>query len=326
LKVCVFGAGAIGGHVAGRLAKGGAELSVVVRGSHLDAIRRDGLRVELPEEVIHCRPAASADPAELGEQDAVVVTVKAPALPSVAAAIAPLLGPHTAVAFVMNGIPWWYFHGHGGAADGRRLPLVDPGDAVWNAIGPERAIGGVVYSPCTVTAPGVIHAEGHRHRIVLGEPDGQRSERAEALGAAMRAGGLDIEVTDRIRHFVWDKLVMNLASGPLVVLGDCSTRHVLAEPAGEAAYRRTLAEAFAIAAGMGWPQQADIEKRIAGSRSLNHVASIVQDLRLGRPMEIDGIYGAPLEMARMAGIATPTLDLLVALTRVRARQAGLYFG
>ena len=123
MKVCVFGAGAIGGHVAGRLAKGGAEVSVVARGAHLAAIRANGLRVELPDEVIDCRPAASADPAELGPQDAVVVTVKAPALPSVAAAIAPLLGPDTAVAFVMNGIPWWYFHAHGGALDGRRLPL-----------------------------------------------------------------------------------------------------------------------------------------------------------------------------------------------------------
>ena len=209
---------------------------------------------------------------------------------------------------------------------GGRLPLVDPGGAVWDAVGPARAIGGVVYSPCTVTAPGVIHAEGTRHRIVLGEPDGRRSARAEALGAAMRAGGLTIEVTDRIRHWVWDKLVMNLSSGPLVVLGQCAMRAVLAEPDGEAAFRRTNAEALAIAAAMGWPQKEDIERRIAGARALNHVASIVQDLRLGRPMEIDAIYGAPLEMARMAGVATPTLDLLTALARVRAREAGLYTG
>jgi 2-dehydropantoate 2-reductase len=324
MKVCVFGAGAIGGHVAGRLAKGGAAVSVVVRGANLAAIRANGLRVELADEVIECRPQASADPAELGVQDAVIVTVKAPALPAVAAAIGPLLGAQTAVAFVMNGIPWWYFHGHGGPEDGRHLPLVDPGDAVWNAVGPERAIGGVVYSPCTVTAPGIVHAEGTRHRIVLGEPDGRRSARVEALAAALRAGGLDIEVSERIRHAVWHKLVANLSSAALNVLGDCASSAVLAEPEGEAAFRRTHAESLAIAAAMGWPQEIAIEPSLAGARRLNHVASIVQDLRLGRRMEIDAICGAPLEMARAAGVPTPTLDLLVALARVRARSAGLY--
>ncbi len=155
----MFGAGAVGGHIAGRLARGGADVSVVARGPHLAAMQANGLVVHAPDGTIEARVRASADPADLGVQDAVLVSVKAPALPAIATALRPLLGPDTSVAFLMNGIPWWYFHREGGPHDGRRLPRIDPGDAIWNAVGPERAIGGVVYSGCTVTSPGVIEVD-----------------------------------------------------------------------------------------------------------------------------------------------------------------------
>lgn len=324
MKVCVFGAGAIGTHVAGRLAKGGAVVSVIARGPQLAAIQARGLRVHAADGEIQARVAASADAAALGTQDVVVVTVKAPALPSVAAGIGPLLGPDTAVAFVMNGIPWWYFHGVGGPDEGQRLQTLDPGDALREAVHPGRVIGGVVYSACTITEPGVVHVENPRSRIVLGAPDGRPSERIEALAALLRAGGLVMEVTDRIRDTVWAKLLLNLGSGPLAVLTGCAPAGIFAEDACRIATRRILAEGAAIAAAMGCPVEPNAEGQIAQGAKSHHKPSILQDLEQGRPMEVDALYGVPLEFARRHGVPTPTLDLLVALVRVRARQVGLY--
>lgn len=324
MKVCVFGAGAIGGHVAARLHRGGAEVSVVARGAQLAAIQADGLRVHAKDAEMHAQVRASDDPAELGPQDAVIVAVKAPALPAVAAAIGPLLQQDTSVAFAMNGIPWWYFHAHGGDLDGRRLPQVDPDGAMWDRVGPERALGCVVYSACTVTEPGVIHVENARSRLVLGEPDGSRSPRIEALAAALRAGGLDIEVTDRIRDRVWSKLLLNLGSGPMGVLAQSGPQALYAEEACCDATRRIVAEGAAVARAMGCHVEPDVEGQLANGRKLAHLPSIVQDLVLGRAMEIEAIFGVPLDLARMQGVPTPTLDLLVALARVRARAAGLY--
>lgn len=324
VKVCVFGAGAVGGHLAGRLAKGGAQVSVITRGAHLQAIQANGLTVQAADGDIHVHPEATDDASRLGPQDAVVVTVKAPALPSVAAAIAPLLGPETPVAFVMNGIPWWYFHRHGGPLDGRRLELVDPGDAVWNAVGPERAIGGVAYSACTVVRPGVVHVENRNSRVILGEPDNQRSARAAALAETLAAGGIGVEVTDRIRDAIWSKLVLNLTSGPLAILAQAAPRDIFVEPPMPEAAGRLGLEAVAIAEGMGCHPKVSPTMRTGGNLQMAHKPSLLQDLELGRPMEIDALLVAPLELARLAGVATPTLDLVVSLAKVRARMAGLY--
>jgi 2-dehydropantoate 2-reductase len=320
----VYGAGAIGGHVAARLSKGGAEVSVVARGAHLAAMRKNGLTVHHMDDKFTAGVTASDDPAELGKQDAVIVTVKAPALGSVAAGIAPLLGPDTPVAFVMNGIPWWYFHGHGGEHDGQRLPQLDPDGALWDTITPRRAIGGVVYSACTVTDPGVIHVAGPHARIVLGEPDGRNGTRVEAIAAALRAGGWRIDVTERIRDAVWTKLMLNLYSGLLGIVSGAPLAKVMADPACMDAARRIVAEGQAIAAAMGCKADVDIERVLAGGRQSSHTPSIVQDLQLGRPMEIETLYAVPLALARQAGVATPTLDLLVSLASHRAAEAGLY--
>src|SRR5690348_655318 len=209
MRVCVYGAGAIGGHLAVRLAKGGAEVSVVARGEHLAAIQRSGLTVHTDKGELHARVMANDDPVALGVQDAVLVTVKAPSLPSVAANIAPLLGPDTAVAFVMNGIPWFYFHGIGGALEGRRLPKIDPGDALWRAVGPERAIAGVVYAASTVIEPGVIELENANPRVVLGEPDGRKSQRVQSIAAHINGGGMQAIVSETIRDEIWNKLLGN---------------------------------------------------------------------------------------------------------------------
>lgn len=324
MKICVFGAGAVGGHLAARLVKGGAEVSVVGRGAHLAAIREHGLIVQAADGELHVRPAASEDPSRLGRQDFVVVTVKAPSLPSLAQAIPPLLGPATAVAFVMNGIPWWYFYRHGGELEGRRLPMIDPVDAVWNVVGPERAIGGVVYSACTVVRPGVVHVENRRSRIVLGEPDNRRSARLESLAEPLAAGGIGVETSERIRDAVWSKLLLNLASAPFGVLAQAAPKDIYAEPGIEAAGRRMVDEALAIAHTLGCRPTHDAAAQVSSYLQMSHKPSLLQDLERGRPMEIDAMLAAPLELARLVGVATPTLDLVVGLVKVRARVAGLY--
>ena len=324
MKACVYGAGAIGGHLAARLAKGGADVSVVARGPNLAAIQANGIEVHAKDGRIHAAVQASADPAALGRQDVVIVTVKAPALPAVAASIEPLLGPDTRVVFAMNGIPWFYFHREGGAHDGMRLDKLDPDGTLWQRIGPDRAVAGVVYSACTVISPGVIEVENARSRLVLGEPDGSVSEPTQSLADALQAGGMTGEVSPRIRDTIWAKLLLNLGSGPLAVLTGCPPARYMAEPACQDAVRTILAEGTAIATALGCKVAPDVEGQVRNGRQMTHTPSILQDLELGRPMEIDGIYGVPLDLARLYGVATPLLDLLVAMTSARAREAGLY--
>lgn len=326
MRVCVYGAGAIGGHLAARLAKGGADVSVIARGAHLEAIRANGLTIQAPAETFTAKVAASATPAELGKQDAVLVTVKSPALPSVAAGIAPLLGPETPVVFVLNGIPWWYFDRHGGPLEGSRLDALDPGEAIRTAIGTARSIGGVVYSACTVTAPGVVQVATAANRLILGEIDDRASPRIEAIAQPLRAGGFTIEVPADIRAAVWTKLLMNLAHSPLAVLTAAPPAVLLSEPSVEQAVRAVLAEGTAIAAALGRTVTLNPDAFIANSRTLAHKPSMLQDLELGRPMEIPTILDAPLHLARLAGVATPVLDLTTALAKIRARTAGLIPG
>lgn len=324
MRICVYGAGAIGGHLAVRLARGGADVSVIARGPHLAAIQRDGLTVHTPEGQLNARVQASDDAKALGPQDAVLVTVKAPALPAVAAGIGPLLKPDTPVAFVMNGIPWFYFHGIGGALEGRRLPKIDPGDALWRAVGPERAIAGVVYAASTVIAPGVIDLENAHPRVVLGEPDNRETQRVQSIAAHINGGGMQAIVSTRIRDELWNKLLGNLGNGPLTVLTQVSMQKLFEEPLCVEAARTVMAEAQAVANALGAHPSGNHEKRIEHSKGIDHKPSILQDLELGRPMEIDALFDAPLELARMVGVATPMLDLLVAMVKVRARAAGLY--
>ncbi|EHM02062.1 2-dehydropantoate 2-reductase [Acetobacteraceae bacterium AT-5844] len=323
MKICVFGAGAIGGHVATRLFLGGAETSVVARGAQRDAIAAHGLTVSAKDGTHTARPRVGS-PAELGVQDAVIVTVKAPALPSVAEAIAPLLGPDTTVAFVMNGIPWWYFDKHGGPLEGRMLPEIDPGEAVRKVVGPERTLGGVVYSACTVTEPGRIHVENAVNRVILGELDNSASPRAEAIAAFLNKGGMSGEVTQEIRKEVWTKLASNLAFGPFAILSRMGSGAATKDPVVRTAMVNAMNEVIALAAALGQPVELNAEKRVAAIASSAHKASILQDLELGRPMEVAAMFRTPLALARMAEVATPTLDLAVALATMQARGAGLY--
>ena len=326
MRICVYGAGAIGGCIAVRLAQGGADVSVIARGAQLAAIRARGLTLRTHDATFHAQVKATDTPAELGPQDAVIVTVKAPALPSVAANIAPLLGPDTGVAFVMNGIPWWYFHAHGGALDGMRLDKIDPDEALWRTVTPQRAIGGVVYCACSVPEPGVIEIEGPNNLVVLGEPDGTVSPRATAIADALKAGGMGAEVAAKIRDRVWNKLMGNLTTGTIAVLTQSTVATIFETQATAEIARRIVGEGNAIATALGCDPGFEFEKRLVIFRRVHHKPSILQDLELGRPMEIDGLFGVPLDLARMVDVPTPVLDMLVALVKLRASGAGLYGG
>ena len=324
MRACVYGAGAIGGHLAVRLAKGGADVSIIARGKHLAAIKANGLEVHAIDGVHKIKVQATDDPRTVGPVDAVFVTVKAPALPAVAAGIGPLLKQDTAVPFVMNGIPWWFFMHLGGPHDGRRLPRVDPDDVLFKAVGPDRAVGGVVYSASAVTDPGVIEVEQPKSRVVLGEPNGTLSPRVTALADLITKGGIAGEATTEIRTEIWNKLISNLAGGTLAVLSGSAPKTVYTEAAARNAALRMMNEATAIAQALGARPTTNHEGRVKSQGSMDHKPSILQDLELGRPMEIDGMFDAPLVLARIAGVETPTLDLLVALCKLRARASGLY--
>jgi 2-dehydropantoate 2-reductase len=325
MRICVFGAGSVGGYLAGFLARSDAEVSVVARGAHLAAIRANGLTVETPDQTIVSHVAASDNPAELGPQDAVIVAVKAPSLPSVAASIAPLLGPDTLVAFVMNGIPWWYFHAHGGNFDGRQLPLLDPNGALHRVIGPQRAIGGIFWPACSVPAPGVVRLlTGAGRGTVFGEPDGRTTPRIVALADAFRAASLPVATAPNIRTLIWQKLAFNLSAGPMCVLTETPVLDTHEETALIACSRRMVAEAEAVARAMGISLDLDMIQIVATNMKLAHRPSILQDLEAGRRMEVDALYSVPLEMARMVNVPTPTLDLMVGLIKVKARAKELY--
>jgi 2-dehydropantoate 2-reductase len=327
LRICVFGAGAIGGYMAGLLADAGLDVSVVVRGAHLAAIHRDGLVVEVDGRTVHARPRASDDPATLGVQDAVLVTVKAPSLPSVAATIAPLLGPRTPVAFINNGIPWWYFMGHGGPMDGQRLTRLDPGDALWNTVGPGRTVGGIFWPASSVPAPGVVRmVSGASRGTVIGAPDGVTTPGMEGIAAAFAQAGLPMTISDRLRDLIWEKLAFNLSAGPMCVLTTTPVKDTHTEPALVETSRRLMAEANALIRAMKRDAAIDPERTIGVNTNLGHRPSILQDLLAGRPMEIDALYTVPLDLARELGVPMPTLETLVGLIKVRARAAGLYAG
>jgi 2-dehydropantoate 2-reductase len=323
VKICIYGAGAVGGHIAGRFAAGGNDVSLIARGEQLAAIRQHGLRVDTRDGVLASHPFATDRPGDLQPQDVVVVAVKAPALAAIAEHIGALLHQDSLVLFVLNGIPWWYFHSHGGALDGTHLRRLDPGRALEDHVGPERAVGAVAYTACSVTAPGVIRAENARNRLIIGRPDGRPDERLDTMASLLTPSGLEVTVTPRIRDAVWSKLVMNLIGGSLGVLSASPMKHVLDKPAVAGAAKAMADEAAAIARALGC-DPGDPAEGLSKLATSSHLQSIVQDLQAGRPMEIDAMFRVPLDLAELAQVPTPTLQLVIELATQRARAAGQY--
>jgi 2-dehydropantoate 2-reductase len=324
MKVCVYGVGAIGGHLLGRLAKGGAEVSAISRGATLAALQANGIKVKTPRGEIAGRVQATDDPKTLGVQDAVVVAVKAPALPSIADGLAALIGPQTSVAFVMNGIPWWYLHRHGGPLDGKRLSRIDPDDALLKTVGVERAIGGVIYGGCDAVAPGVVHVEASQTRLILGHPDNRKSPSIDALAAVLRADDFSVEASTDIRRDVWAKLQVNISSGLFACLTDQSLREAYDEPLCLAAVRSLVDEIVALAAAMGCATGFNMDRLSGQVRGQQRKTSIALDLELHRPIEFDAMFGAPIELARGLNVPTPVFDLLAGMLKLRAIAAGSY--
>ena len=324
MKIAIFGAGAIGGLLGVKLAAAGADVTFIARGPHLAAMQANGVTLKSGEETIVVRPRCIADAAEAGVQDYVVVTLKAHSLPSAAPDIAKMMGPESAVVTGINGVPYWYFYGLDGPWRDRRVESVDPGGKLWNILPPSQAIGSVVYPAAEVIAPGVIeHTYGDR--FSLGEPDGSRSPRVEALSKAMIGAGLKAPVRPKIRDEIWVKLWGNLAFNPLSAL----TLSTLDRLAGRADLREVarsmMVEAKAVAEALGVRFAIDVEKRIDGAAEVGeHKTSMLQDLERGRPREIDALLGAVVELGEVVEQPMPICRTVLALLRERARQAKLY--
>lgn len=323
MKICIFGAGAIGGLIGARLAiKGDAEVSLIARGPHLAAMRERGLILKSEGAETTVKVTATSDPADLGPQDFVFLALKAHSVPGILDSLKPLLGPETAVVTAQNGVPWWYFYKHGGDYDGRRIEAVDPQGRIWDAIGPERAIGCVVHPAAEIEAPGIIrHVEGDR--LALGEPGGERTERIAALAQILVAAGLRAPIRPQIRTEIWVKLWGNVSFNPISALTGATLEQICNDPAVRALARAMMVEAQAIGEALGIKFAIDVDRRIAGAAAVGaHKTSMLQDLELGRPMEIDALVTAVQELGRMTGNATPVIDIILALIRQRATLAG----
>lgn len=325
MKICVFGAGAIGGFLAASLARGGHdEVCAVARGKRLAAIRKDGLVIAVGGETWSV-PIRCTDRAEdVGPQDVVLVTLKAPTIPAATQELCKLIDEKTTVAFVLNGIPWWYYYRHGGKRDGLQLPVLDPDGVIWRIIGPQRVLGAVAYCSSIIDATGTIRLDYPNVHFEFGEPDGSNSERLAQVVASMTSAGLNAVSSQAIRERIWAKLILNIVSGPSAVLSQSSLRDVVTAPGMTDKVRTMLKEAIAIAAAAGVTLAPDVEQVVTKFSVSRHRPSILQDLEAGRPMEIDALYAVPLEIGKAEGVQAPMLELLTDLVKLRARHDGLY--
>ncbi|VVE02025.1 2-dehydropantoate 2-reductase [Pandoraea eparura] len=317
MKICIYGAGAIGGYLGVQLAHAGADVSLVARGPHLAAMREHGLKLLIDGEERVAQLRCTDDPRELGPQDYVIIALKAHSVPSVLDAMQPLIGPNTAVVTAVNGIPYWYFYKHGGALEGTTLESIDPGGRQWRELGPERAIGCVVYPATEVVAPGVIqHVYGNK--FPLGEASGERTARVEKLSQLMIAGGLDAPIRENIRDEIWLKLWGNLCFNPISALTHATLDIIASDPGTRAVARAMMLEAKAIGDKFGVHFRVDVERRINGAGAVGaHKTSMLQDLERSRAMEIDPLVSVVQEMGRLANVPTPTLDVVLALIKQR---------
>ncbi len=307
MRFVVLGAGAIGGFLGARLARAGAEVTLVARGAHLAAMRERGLTVREADGEYRVSVACSDDMSVARDADVVFLTMKANALGPVAPRLGELLGPETTVVTAQNGIPWWYFARHGGALEGTRLRSVDPEGAIARSIPAERVVGCVVYPAAELVEPGVVlHVEGMRFPI--GELDGARTARCEAISAALVRAGLKAPIRSRIRDDIWLKLIGNVAFNPVSVLARATMDEIAASEPARAVVRAIMEEAAAVARALGVRLELSVEQRqAAAERITGHKTSMLQDLEASRPLELEPLVGAVLEIADLVGVAVPHL-------------------
>lgn len=324
MKVAIFGAGAIGGMMGVKLAQAGADVTFIARGPHLAAMQQNGVIMHSGGETIQVRPRCVGTAAEAGRQDYVIVTLKAHSLPAAAPDIALMMDENSALITAVNGVPYWYFYGLPGPYEGRIVQSVDPDGALSATLPPSCAIGCVVYPAAEVTAPGVIeHSYGDR--FSLGEPDGSRSARIEAISQLLILAGLKAPIRPRIRDEIWIKLWGNLCFNPLSALTGATLDILTGRPDLRAICRSMMLEAQIVAETLGTKFAISVDKRIDGAAEVGvHKTSMLQDLERGRPMEIDGLLGAVVELGHLTGHDMPTCELVLTLVRQRARAAGCY--
>ncbi|MBI2720455.1 MAG: 2-dehydropantoate 2-reductase [Rhizobiales bacterium] len=321
-KICIFGAGAIGGYIGARLAlKGEAEVALVARGAHLAAIRANGLILKQAGETLTVNPRATDRPADLGPQDFIILTLKAHAIAGAIDGLMPLLGPETAILFAQNGLPWWYFHGIGGPHEGRRLQSVDPGGTIWDRLGPERALGTVVWQAAEMEAPGII-AHRYGDRMPVGEPSGEKTDRIVRLGNLLTAAGLKSPVRNNLRNEIWLKLWGNLSFNTVSVLTVGTLAELAADPGTRRVVRAMMDEARAVAEAFGAGFAVSADERIAMAAKVGrHRTSMLQDVEAGRATELDALLGSVIELAGIAAIPVPSLKIVYDLVRFRSRTA-----
>ncbi len=324
MKVCIYGAGAIGGYLGVQLAQTDAEVSLVARGAHLEAMQQNGLKLLIGDQQRVEKVRATANPAELGVQDVVIICLKAHSITGAIDAMKPLLGSHTRIVTAVNGMPYWYFYRHGNQFEGTTLESIDPGGRQWRELGPERGIGCIVYPATELESPGVIrHIYGDKFPI--GEPSGESTADVERLSKLFEAAGLKAPVLDRIRDEIWLKLWGNVCFNPISALTHATLDVICSDPATRALSKAMMLETQAIAETFGVTFRVDVERRIEGARKVGaHKTSMLQDLERGRPMEIDPLVTVVQEMGRITGIPTPAIDAVLGLVIQRAKVAGLY--
>ena len=324
MKICIYGAGAVGGYLGVLLKEGGADVSLIARGAHLDAIKRNGLRLLIGGAEKQIQMPASSDPRDLGPQDYVIVALKSHQAWEAAADIVPLLGPTTAVVTAQNGIPWWYFHGFEGQYKDLQLQSVDPDGRQWKIIGPERAIGCTVYPATEIVAPGVIkHIYGDR--FGLGEPTRQETSRVTRLVEAFKSGGLKAAYYPEIRNDIWLKLWGNLCFNPISALTRATLDVVASDPGTRMVSRKMMEEAEKIARRIGVHFRVDLERRINGAAAVGaHRTSMLQDLEKGRAIELDALLTVVQEIGRLVEVDTPIIDTVLALAQQMGRFAKVY--
>ena len=321
MKICIYGAGAIGGYLGAELALAGYDVTLIARGPHLAAMQKNGLTLLIGDEKKVANVRATDNPVDVGPQDYVFITLKAHSVLSIVEKITALLGRDTAIVTAQNGILWWYFYKLTGPWENHHLESADPGGRIWKTLGPERAMGCVVYPSCEIVEPGIVrHLYGNR--FMVGEPDGSKSERAVALSKALRSAGLKAPVRQKIRDDIWLKLWGNVSFNPVSVLTHATLEEITGDEDARSVIRNMMLEAQAVATKLGVKFPVDVDKRIGWAADVGaHKTSMLQDLEMGRPMEIDALVASVVEMGRLVGVATPTIDVVLKLVRLRATLA-----
>jgi 2-dehydropantoate 2-reductase len=316
VRIAIAGAGAIGGYLGARLAKNGADVILFARGAHLAAMQDRGLRVVSPDGDFEVKPQVTGDLAAIGQVDVVFLGVKAHSLTTLAPQIGPLLGPETVVVSTQNGIPWWYFQNYPGDLNGLHLERVDPGGAIAKAIPAERVVGSLAYFSTDIAAPGVIHhTEGNR--ISFGEPDGTRSDRTKKIAEALISAGFRCPITTRFRHEIWVKLLGNVAFNPISALTGGTLEELVRHSETSAVIRAIMGETEAVAAKLGVELPISIDQRMAGAEKVGaHKTSMLQDLEAGRPMELEPIVGAVVELGERLGVPMPSTRAVYACVKM----------